>query len=446
VGGPNLPPDDDGPIAQCVAAAPGGPVHVLLTDEEAEHIPGCNMAFRTDALRAIDGFDSRFRAAGDDVDVCWRLQDEGWTLGFSPAALVWHHRRNSVLAYWRQQRGYGRAEALLEGKWPHRYNTAGHVTWGGRIYGRGVTLALRREQHVYHGTWGSAPFQSLYEREPGRLTSLPLMPEWFLLTAALAALTALGAVWRPFLVALPLLVVAVGAVVAQAVRSARRHFPARAAHGRLRRMRALTAALHVLQPLARLRGRLTSGLTPWRHHRHGGFRLPRRRAAWAWSKTWTAPDARLYAVEQQLVSSAGTVVRGGDFDRWDLELQGGMFGGARMLMAVEELGGGAQLVRYRSWPVVRLVPALLPLAAVAVAVVAAVDGAVVGAALAICVALALALLLFVESGAACGVLASALEDTVGQTAELVVGTRSEVRETRPVVAERTPAAPSEVQG
>ena len=144
VGGPNLPPGDDGPIAQCVAAAPGGPVHVLLTDEEAEHIPGCNMAFRADALRAIGGFDPRFRAAGDDVDVCWRLQDEGWTLGFSPAALVWHHRRNSVLAYWRQQRGYGHAEALLEGKWPHRYNTVGHVTWGGRIYGRGLTLALRR--------------------------------------------------------------------------------------------------------------------------------------------------------------------------------------------------------------------------------------------------------------------------------------------------------------
>jgi hypothetical protein len=369
----------------------------------------------------------------------------GWTLGFSPAALVWHHRRNSVLAYWRQQRGYGRAEALLEGKWPHRYNTAGHVTWGGRIYGRGLTLAVRREQHVYHGTWGSAPFQSLYEREPGPLTSLPLMPEWFLLIAALAGLTALGALWRPFLVALPLLAAAVAAVVVQAVRSARRHFPPRAAHGRLRRMRVLTAALHVLQPLARLRGRLANGLTPWRHHRHAGFRVPRRRVAWAWSKTWTAPDERLRAVEQQAVSTPGTVVRGGDFDRWDLDLRGGIFGGARMLMAVEELGGGAQLVRYRSWPVIRAVPALVPLVALAVAVAAASAGAVPGAALLLAVAGTFGLLTFVECGAACGVLASALEDTVGRTAELVVETKHEVRDARPPAVERPQAAPSEMQ-
>jgi glycosyltransferase involved in cell wall biosynthesis len=46
IGGPNLPPPGDGAIADCVANAPGGPVHVLLSDTEAEHIPGCNMAFR----------------------------------------------------------------------------------------------------------------------------------------------------------------------------------------------------------------------------------------------------------------------------------------------------------------------------------------------------------------------------------------------------------------
>ncbi len=73
VGGPNIAPAGDGPIAECVARAPGGPVHVLVTDREAEHIPGCNMAFRTAYLEAVGGFDPRFRTAGDDVDVCWRL-------------------------------------------------------------------------------------------------------------------------------------------------------------------------------------------------------------------------------------------------------------------------------------------------------------------------------------------------------------------------------------
>ena len=56
------------------AAAPGNPLHVLLSDEIAEHVPGCTMAYRKEALLAIDGFDTRFRAVGDDVDLCWRLQ------------------------------------------------------------------------------------------------------------------------------------------------------------------------------------------------------------------------------------------------------------------------------------------------------------------------------------------------------------------------------------
>ncbi|HEY2015124.1 MAG TPA: glycosyltransferase, partial [Bryobacteraceae bacterium] len=128
VGGPNIPPPGDGPIAECVAHAPGGPVHVLISAREAEHIPGCNCAFRKECLEAVGGFDATFRTAGDDVDLCWRLMERGWKLGFQPAAVVWHHRRNSLRAYWKQQKGYGKAEALLERKWPSKYNQLGHVT------------------------------------------------------------------------------------------------------------------------------------------------------------------------------------------------------------------------------------------------------------------------------------------------------------------------------
>ena len=70
VGGPNIAPPGDGQIADCTANAPGGPLHVLVSDWEAEHIPGCNMAFRKDCLKAVDGFDPKFAAAGDDVDLC----------------------------------------------------------------------------------------------------------------------------------------------------------------------------------------------------------------------------------------------------------------------------------------------------------------------------------------------------------------------------------------
>src|SRR5579883_153624 len=163
VGGPNLPPPGCGLIADCVAAAPGGPIHVLLSDSEAEHIPGCNMAFRKSALEGIGGFDVQFRAAGDDVDVCWSLQQAGGSLGFNPAAVVWHYRRNSIRTYWKQQRGYGKAEALLEVKWPEKYNAAGHLNWAGRIYSPSVSRSRSRTGRIFHGVWGGALFQSVYE-------------------------------------------------------------------------------------------------------------------------------------------------------------------------------------------------------------------------------------------------------------------------------------------
>ena len=108
VGGPNLAPATDGPIAQCVAHAPGGPTHVLVSDCEAEHIPGCNMAFRKRALVEVGGFDPQFRVAGDDVDICWRLREHEQRLTFNPSAVVWHHRRRSIGAFWRQQLNYGK--------------------------------------------------------------------------------------------------------------------------------------------------------------------------------------------------------------------------------------------------------------------------------------------------------------------------------------------------
>lgn len=378
IGGPNIAPAGDGPIADCVANTPGGPVHVLLTDELAEHIPGCNMAFRRDRLRAIGGFDPRYRAAGDDVDVCWRLQQQGWTLGFCPAAVVWHRRRNSVKTYWKQQQGYGKAEALLEEKWPERYNAAGHVAWAGRLYGKGWTEALRlRAGRVYQGTWGSALFQSVYQPATGLIAALPLMPEWWLLVAALALLSLLGIAWTPLLLALPLLAVAVAAPVAQALVSAAHATFTTQPRTRLEtvKLRLLTAALHLMQPVARLRGRLRFGLTPWRRRGAAGFALPRPRHAAVWSEQWRAPEAWLHDVEEGVRAGGSIVARGGEFDRWDLAVRGGLLGGARLLATVEEHGGGKQLVRFRAWPRWSPLGGLVLLALLALALLAAADGA-----------------------------------------------------------------------
>jgi GT2 family glycosyltransferase len=352
-GGPNIAPPGDGLVADCVANAPGGPTHVLISDQIAEHIPGCNKAFRKESLEAIGGFDPRYRAAGDDVDVCWRMQERGWTIGFTASAVVWHHSRNSLKTYWKQQLGYGKAEALLEQKWPEKYNSAGHLEWKGRIYSKRLTQPVTiGKGRIYQGVWGTALFQSLYERVPGTLLSLPLMPEWYFMIAFLAVFSVIGIWWSPLQWALPLFGIAVVLPVIQAIRSARRaSFPTPSkSNWELLKKRTITAYLHLIQPLARLTGRLRHGLTPWRSRGLSRFVFPWSRIITLWSETWTAPESRLGALEKYLKKQNTPVFRGDDYNDWDLEIRGGLCGSVRTLMAIEEHGDGKQLIRFRAWP------------------------------------------------------------------------------------------------
>ena len=195
VGGPNLTPDD-GWLAACVAASPGQPTHVLESDQLAEHIPGCNMAFYKSALEEINGFNPIYRAAGDDVDICWRLQQAGHWITFAPGAFVWHHRRHNVRAYFKQQRGYGEAEAILSFEHPERFNLRGESMWNGRMYG-GASPGLRFGRPiVYHGVWGAGLFQTLYQSPTSYWPLLPTTLEWRLLMLLFAlAATAYRPVW-----------------------------------------------------------------------------------------------------------------------------------------------------------------------------------------------------------------------------------------------------------
>jgi GT2 family glycosyltransferase len=353
IGGPNIAPPGDGMVAECVANAPGNPVHVLLCDREAEHIPGCNMAFRKDHLQAVGGFDPRFCVAGDDADLCWRLRERGWTLGFSPAAMVWHHRRRSVRAYWRQQKGYGRADAMLARKWPEKYNAVGNLRWEGQLYGRGLPRMIRwRQERIYHGTWGTALFQSVYQPAPGVLGTLPLTPEWHLFGVVLLALATLSVDWIPMVLTLPLFVFVVVASSVQAFASAADASNLTTIRPQVTRLKLLgvTAFLHLLQPLARLRGRFACHRAPWRKLSMANLSLPRPCTFAVWSERWRATEEWLGSVEATLQASGAVPIRGGDYDRWDLELRGGRLGAARLCMALEEHSGGKQLVRFRAWP------------------------------------------------------------------------------------------------
>jgi GT2 family glycosyltransferase len=393
VGGPNFAPPGDGTIADCIANAPGGPIHVLLTDQEAEHIPGCNMAFRKVCLEEVGGFDPQFRVAGDDVDICWSLQRQGWTLGFHPAAMVWHHRRNSVRTYWKQQQGYGKAEALLAKKWPEKYNATGHPSWAGRLYSKGLTHMLGwGQQRIYYGSWGSAPFQSVYQTAPTGWRTLLLMPEWYLIIAVLAALSTLGALWQPLLLIFLLFILASGASLAQAGFSAAKASFTDTPKAGLTHLKlwGLTTGLYLLQPLARLRARLRHGLTPGRRGAPG-LVVPYPRCSSLWSEKWQPFEERLEAIEAALRKNGAAVTRGGEYDRWDIEVLGGLWGTVRLRGTVEEHGAGKELIRVRSWPRCSSGGVILLLLSIVLGTEAALDQAWAAAAVLAILALLLAL-------------------------------------------------------
>jgi len=348
VGGPNLNPRGTW-LAACVAASPGQPTHVLIDDQTAEHIPGCNMAFRREALEAINGFDSQFRTAGDDVDVCWRLQHEGYQITFAPGATIWHHPRQTPIHYLRQQAGYGQAEGLLHFKHPDRFTGWGASKWRGVVYGAAAADLGLFPPIIYRGTFATGLFQCLYQRAPMYWATLPSSLEWHVL--AVVIVLAAAAVWLP-LAALGALMVAL-ALLAALLRAFHASLPA---DRRGARARSVVTALCYLQPLVRSWARHRARFFPpgWPEPElvisgEPGWRLPwtGRRATVYWSAAGPSRIAILKSLIEYLSQHRiGHVIDSGWSD-WDVGVYSR--GGTLLKIATveEDHGGGNRLIRVR---------------------------------------------------------------------------------------------------
>jgi hypothetical protein len=323
---------------------------VLIGDETAEHIAGCNMAFRREVLLRLGGFDPVYRAAGDDVDICWRFQDAGYAIGFSPAAIVWHFRRNTVRAYCRQQQGYGKAEALVYAKHPFRFNMFGQAKWLGRIYGDlSTALLLSRRPIIYSGVFGRGLFQTLYEPPSSLGAFLPLSFEWSAAALALAVI-GIGAGGWWWLLVVPLLTTA-----AMCVNGARKAPIDRRFSGL--KARALVALLIYLGPLLRGWERLKWRLRGMRGARHIGLSAAeqRSRIAWAdralhlayWSEEGTEKEALLGALTDFLMTHQYIVATDTGWSGWDLEIAHGPGTRAMVLVCTENHGAAKRLLRVR---------------------------------------------------------------------------------------------------
>lgn len=366
VGGHNLPPKKAELTSQCVANSPGGPCHVLLDDEVAEHIPGCNMSFKKSVLMEIGGFDEVFRAAGDDVDICWRIQEKGYEIGFHHSAFVWHHRRSSLRMYWKQQEGYGKAEALLEKKWPEKYNSLGHLSWRGHIYGSGLTKSFYpRKRKIFYGSQGSALFQSVYNDSYNSWNSISLMPEYFFIIGFFGIVSIFGFELPLFGIAFPVFLFMLGIVFFQSALSAAKAIKKNKSIPSNQKLKgfAITTYMHFIQPLARLKGRIKYGLNPSRgslanlKYLNSFSIFPQMVSVW--SEKWQELSEMQFNLKKELLKKKLKVKNGGDYDRWDLEYKIGPFISARALFTVEEHGMGKQFFKIKQRLSLSILPELL---------------------------------------------------------------------------------------
>ncbi|HEY3412720.1 MAG TPA: glycosyltransferase [Armatimonadota bacterium] len=333
VGGPNLLPENDNAVARAVDRCPGIATHVLMDDEEAEHVPGCNMAFKTDVLRSLGGFNTIYRTAGDDVDMCWRVLSAGYRIGFNHGAMVWHHRRPNVKRYLGQQRGYGFAEALLHENHPDRFNALGGIKWLGSLYD-GPLHRLKVGRRVHYGEFGAAMFQSVYYPHWTNWAGLALTPEWYAVVLAAAALAASVFMVVPYVALLFASVAVCGLAGTIFVGAQAASDGARRERGGNREKAYqwwLVFRLHLLQPVYRSIGRLKG--TRFR------TQARRKKAAtpsdgyWA---SWIDRPAFLYKVAYHLQQMYLDASSGDGWERWDLKVSRLAFVTAYVDTAVHE--------------------------------------------------------------------------------------------------------------
>jgi glycosyltransferase involved in cell wall biosynthesis len=210
-GGQSFAPQANSTLAAAIAAAPGQAQEVRLGDQDLAQLCGCNMAVDKTKLRHRQLFDPAFTSAGDDVDFSYRLRDADMTPAYAPGAIVLHHRRSTIGAYLKQQRGYGRAEGLLFRKYPYRQDSVyADSGWFAHWFGAG--------SRIYYGVYGRGLFQTIYPRSALPLAAeLPLTVYWMVIAAFLA----MGGIFnRPFgLLGMAGLIATLTCAVAGAMRS-----------------------------------------------------------------------------------------------------------------------------------------------------------------------------------------------------------------------------------
>jgi glycosyltransferase involved in cell wall biosynthesis len=117
LGGRQMGHPDDPPFARqvdrflsAVGFIGGDYVKPYMAARKVGHNASCNTSYRKQALIEVGGF-RRGMFPGEDVEMDRRLADRGWTVWFTPDAVVFHHRPVDWADLLRMLQRYGRASA-----------------------------------------------------------------------------------------------------------------------------------------------------------------------------------------------------------------------------------------------------------------------------------------------------------------------------------------------
>ncbi|MBV9660277.1 MAG: mycofactocin biosynthesis glycosyltransferase MftF [Acidimicrobiales bacterium] len=98
------------------------------------YVPSAALAVRASAFDAVGGFDETLRF-GEDVDLMWRLVEEGGTVRYEPAARATHPTRPTLSAWTRQRYHYGRSATPLASRHGRAVAPVVVAPWSGAAWG-----------------------------------------------------------------------------------------------------------------------------------------------------------------------------------------------------------------------------------------------------------------------------------------------------------------------
>lgn len=88
-----------------------------------------NAAIRKEAFEKVGGFDEGFKLpSGEDIDLGFRMREEGMKLGLAPKAVIYHHQRETLSSMFRNWYHYG--QGAIRCQWKHQKRLAELDSYG----------------------------------------------------------------------------------------------------------------------------------------------------------------------------------------------------------------------------------------------------------------------------------------------------------------------------